>query len=179
MLTLSQQLLIEKFAQKVIDNLKTQLLTKPIPRKSVKYENGVRTESTFQAPVSASGKLARSLRYELTETELIIYSEDYIYFSVYGRKPSVNGTKPGKLIDSIKEWIKDKGITSDISENQLAYLITRKIHREGNSIYLFSGKKNTGLLENVITTEMLKEFNDKFTKQIEADIAEDFKKNIG
>jgi hypothetical protein len=179
MLTLSQQILIEQFAQKVITDLKIILKTKPIPRKSVKYENGVRKESTFQAPVSASGKLANSLRYEITDTQLVIYSEDYIYFSVYGRKPSVNGTKPGKLIDSIKQWIKDKPIISDISENQLAYLITRKIHREGSSIYLFSGKKNTGLLDNVITTEMIKEFNDKFTKQIEADIAAEFKKDTG
>jgi hypothetical protein len=179
MLTLSQQVLIEQFAQKVITDLKIILKTKPIPRKSVKYENGVKKESTFQAPVSASGKLANSLRYEITDTQLVIYSEDYIYFSVYGRKPSVNGTKPGKLIDSIKQWIKDKPITSDISENQLAYLITRKIHREGSSIYLFSGKKNTGLLDNVITNEMIKDFNDKFTKQIEADIAAEFKKDLG
>lgn len=179
MLTLSQQILLEQFAQKVIDDLRIVLKTKPVQRKSVRYEQGKRIEKTFSAPVSASGRLANSLRYEITDTQLVIYSEDYIYFSVYGRKPSVNGTKPGKLIDSIKQWIKDKPITSDISENQLAYLISRKIHREGSSIYLFSNKKNTGLLDNVITNEMIKDFNNKFTKQIEADIAAEFKKDLG
>lgn len=178
MLTLSQQILIEQFAQKVIEDLKIVLKTKPIPRKSVRYEYGKRIEKSFSAPVSASGRLANSLRYEITDSQLIIYAEDYIYFSIYGRAPTTKAGS-GTVKDKIKQWIKDKGIQSDISENQLAYLISRKIHREGNSIYLFSGKKNTGLLDNVITTEMVKEFNDKFTKQIEADISEEFKKDIG
>ena len=178
MLTLSQQVLIEQFAQKVITDLRIVLKTKPIPRKSVRYEQGKRIEKTFSAPVSASGKLANSLRYEITDTQLIIWGEDYIYFSIYGRSPTTKAGS-GTVKDKIKQWIKDKGITSDISENQLAYLISRKIHREGNSIYLFSGKKNTGLLDNVITNEMIKDFNDKFTKQIEADIAAEFKKDLG
>lgn len=178
MLTLSQQILIEQFAQKVIEDLKIVLKTKPIPRKSVRYEQGKRIEKSFSAPVSASGRLANSLRFEITENQLIIWGEDYIYFSIYGRSPTTKAGS-GTVKDKIKQWIKDKGIQSDISENQLAYLISRKIHREGNSIYLFSGKKNTGLLDNVITNEMVKEFNDKFTKQIESDIAEEFKKDIG
>jgi len=178
MLTLSQQILLEQFAQKVITDLRIVLKTKPIPRKSVKYEQGKRIEKTFSAPVSASGRLANSLRYEITDTQLIIWGEDYIYFSIYGRAPTTKAGS-GTVKDKIKQWIKDKGITSDISENQLAYLISRKIHREGNSIYLFSGKKNTGLLDNVITNEMIKDFNDKFTKQIEADIAAEFKKDLG
>ena len=178
MLNLSQQILIEQFAQKVIADLKIVLKTKPIPRKSVRYEDGKRIEKSFSAPVSASGRLANSLRYEITDSQLIIWGEDYIYFSIYGRSPTKNAGS-GTVKDKIKQWIKDKGITSDISDNQLAYLISRKIHREGNSIYLFSGKKNTGLLDNVITQQMVKEFNDKFTKQIEADIAEEFKKDLG
>lgn len=179
MLTLSQQLIIEQFAAKVVAEIKNVLKTKPLTRKSVRYEGGVRTESTFQSPVYASGKLANSVRFELTETELIIYAEDYIYFSIYGRKPSVNGTKPGKLIDKIKDWINDKGIQSTIDKDTLAFLITRKIHREGNSLYLFSGKKNSGLLENIITSQMINEYNSKFTKQLELDIKSEFLKDIG
>lgn len=178
MLTLSQQVLIEQFAKKVIEDLRIVLKTKLIPRKSVRYENGKRIEKSFSAPVSASGKLANTLRYEITDSQLIIWGEDYIYFSIYGRAPTTKSGS-GAVKDKIKQWIKDKGITSDISDNQLAYLISRKIHREGNSIYLFSGKKNTGLLDNVITSEMVKDFNDKFTKQIEADIAAEFKKDLG
>jgi hypothetical protein len=177
MLTLSQQLIIEQFAAKVVAEIKNVLKTKPLTRKSVRYEGGVRTESTFQSPVSASGKLANSVRFELTDTELIIYAEDYIYFSIYGRRPTkTDGTG---FVDKIKQWIKDKGIQSTIDNDTLAFLISRKIYREGNSLYLFSGKKNTGLLDNVITNEMIKDFNDKFTKQIEADIAAEFKKDLG
>lgn len=178
MLTLSQQILLEQFAKKVIDDLRIVLKTKHIPRKSVRYEDGKRIEKSFSAPVSASGKLADSLSYEITDTQLIIKGSDYIYFSIYGRAPTTKSGS-GAVKDKIKQWIKDKGIQSDISDNQLAYLISRKIHREGNSIYLFSGKKNTGLLDNVITSEMVKDFNDKFTKQIEADIAAEFKKDLG
>lgn len=177
MLTLSQQLIIEQFAAKVVAEIKHVLKTKPLTRKSVRYEGGVRTESTFQSPVSASGKLANSVRFELTETELIIYAEDYIYFSIYGRKPT--RTDGDGFVDKIKEWIKDKGIVSTIDNDTLAFLISRKIYREGNSLYLFSGKKNSGLLENIITSQTIKEYNDKFTKQLELDIQSQFTKDFG
>lgn len=178
MLTLSQQILIEKFAEEIIDNLRKELNTKQIPRKSVRYEKGVRTETTFSASVSASGNLAKTLRYDFENNELVIYGQDYIYYLVYGRKPTINKGS-GIVKQEIKQWIRDKGIVSTIKENQLAYLISRKIHREGNSIYLFSGKKNTGLLDNVLTKQMIDTFNDKFTKQLEADLAEEFKKDLG
>jgi hypothetical protein len=178
MLTLSQQLIIEQFAAKVVAEIKHVLKTKPLTRKSVRYENGTRKESTFNSPVSASGKLANSVRFELTENELIIYAEDYIYFSIYGRKPTTNSGS-GTLKDKIKKWISDKGIQSDIDKDTLAFLITRKIHREGNSLYLFSGNKNSGLLENIITSQMINEYNSKFTKQLELDIKSEFLKDIG
>ena len=75
MLTLSQQVLIEQFAKKVIEDLRIVLKTKPIPRKSVRYEQGKRIEKSFSAPVSASGKLANTLRYEITDTQLIIWGK--------------------------------------------------------------------------------------------------------
>ncbi|MEY2868149.1 MAG: hypothetical protein RIR01_567 [Bacteroidota bacterium] len=178
MLTLSQQIIIEQFAAKVVAEIKQVLKTKPLTRKSVRYENGTRKESTFQSPVSASGKLANSVRFELTDTELIIYSDDYIYFSIYGRKPTTN-LGSGTLKDKIKKWISDKGIQSDIDKDTLAFLISRKIHREGNSLYLFSGKKNSGLLENIITSQMINEYNSKFTKQLELDIKSEFLKDFG
>lgn len=178
MLTLSQQIIIEQFAQQIVNKIKHILKTKKLPRKSVRHEGGKRIEKTFTAPVSASGRLANSVRYELTEKSLTIYSDDYIYFSVYGRKPTTSGGS-GTVKEKIKQWIKDKGIQSDVDEKTLAYLISRKIHREGNSLYLFSGKKNSGLLENIITTEDIKAFNSKFTKQLELDIKSEFTKDIG
>lgn len=57
----------------------------------------------------------------------------YWYYLVHGRKP-------GKMppIDSIQEWVEKKGIVPDgnISLRSLAFLIARKIGREGTDIYL-------------------------------------------
>lgn len=53
-----------------------------------------------------------------------------------GRGATKNTTAGNPTVfEAIKKWIKDKGIVAregeNISENSLAYLITRKIHREG------------------------------------------------
>lgn len=173
MLTLYTNVVLEQFAKQVIEQTKQVFKTKNISRKSVRFEGGKKIESTFSSPVSASGSLANSLRYEITDTQLIIYANDYAYFLIYGRKPTQqNGS--GKVKQDIKSWIRAKGIKSDIDENQLAYLISRKIHRFGNSIYLFSGNNNSGLLNNIITEALKKEFNDKFVNQLGEDLQTEF-----
>ena len=57
---------------------------------------------------------------------------DYYYFLVHGRKP---GKQPPP--ETIMNWIDKKGIKSDgISLDSLAFLIGRKIGRQGTDIYL-------------------------------------------
>lgn len=178
MLTLSQQVIFEDLAKKLVLEIKHVLKTKNIPRKSVRYEKGERITRNFASPVSATGRLAESVKFEITEDAILIKADAYIYTLIYGRKPtSTSGTWGAKAQDDIKKWIRAKGIQSDISENQLAFLITRKITREGNSIYLFSGSNNSGLLNNVLTDALKNEFSGKFTKDLKEGIIQEFNGN--
>lgn len=75
---------------------------------------------------AASGNLGANLKVELTESGASLTAPDYLN----GRKP---GTPPPT--EAIEQWIKDKGIAArlekDISISSLAFLIARKIGREG------------------------------------------------
>lgn len=86
----------------------------------------------------------------------------HIFALEFDRKPTVN-TEPGNptLKQLIRQWIDDKGIEpkDDISKDSLAYLISRKIHREGY-------KGTLGLLSNII--------NEPFIEEIEEKIAEEY-----
>lgn len=106
--------------------------------------------------INASGTLYRNTksRVELNGTQLIVYLnlEDYYKFVEDGRGP-------GKFppIDAIEKWIKIKPIIPEPingrvpDTRQLAFLIARKISREG-----FEGRKpisniiNSPELQNVI-----------------------------
>ena len=176
MLTLSQQVIFEDLAKKIVQEVRHILKTKPIQRKSVRTKEGKVTTSTFSAPVSASGKLASSVRFEVTDTHINIYGESYIYTLIYGRKPTKNSGS-GEVSKGIRKWISSKNISSDISENQLVYLISRKIHKYGNSIYLFSGSNNSGLLDNVLNDALKREFKDKFTREIKDEVVNTFNGN--
>jgi hypothetical protein len=81
--------------------------------------------------IRASGRSAASLK-EVTEpTGGKLFGKGYFHFQKVGRRP-------GKFppIDAILQWIKDKGIQSDIPEKSLAYLIGRKIAKSGTDIFL-------------------------------------------
>lgn len=64
------------------------------------------------------------------------------------------GRKPGKFppIDSIEQWISDKGITADIPVRSLAFLIARKIANEGTRYFRDGG---TDLINSVVTPERI------------------------
>lgn len=81
--------------------------------------------------LKASGAFEEGLSTETDENSTKIWSAQHTGAMVLGRKPSENGSKPGKLLDIIKQWIINKGITSELKPESLAFLITRKIHREG------------------------------------------------
>lgn len=97
--------------------------------------------ATRFGPVNASGKLAASLRCEVTATptgyRLTLYAAAYALALEYGRKP---GKFPN--LTAIREWIQAKGIVPHpdakgraVSVNSLAYLIGRKIATQGSTIY--------------------------------------------
>lgn len=107
--------------------------------------------------ISASGTLLRSLRSEFEESPgrkvMRVLGAGHIFFveDGIGRGPTRSGSGNGSLQDEIRKWIDDKGITPNgISKDSLAYLIARKIHREGTDIYL---QKREGLNTREIVNE--------------------------
>ncbi|SOC79832.1 hypothetical protein SAMN06296241_1369 [Salinimicrobium sediminis] len=76
----------------------------------------------------------------------------------------VNGRRPGKFppVKMIEQWIYDKGITPDgIKISSLAFLIARKIAREGTNYFKQGG---TDLVDAVITPRRIQEIIDKVTE---------------
>lgn len=76
------------------------------------------------------------------------------------------GRKPGKVPQGfsliILEWMNQKSLHSAESEakrKSIAYLIARKISREGTTLHRQGGK--SGVFTNVITEERLRQFSDK------------------
>ena len=118
----------------------------------------------------ASGKTAESLEVESgAEFGRLIGDETWGALQ-FGRSPSSGGGN-GDLIDAIKQWIKDKGIVSDIKNDNdnstLAFLITRKIHREGwkrdsarNPI------KGINVVTNVVTPKRMQSIIDRIGAEL-------------
>lgn len=174
MLTVSQEIVVSQLAQELIEKVASAIRSKPIQRTSVRYEKGERITTNFAEPANTTGNLIRSLQFRITETHLIIEGADYVYYLIHGRKPTKSGGS-GSVKEEIQKWVRAKGIVSqDISEQQLVYLITRKIHREGSSIYIrWKGQENS-LFSNIVTTELLEEFNRKFTAQLVEELRAEF-----
>lgn len=73
------------------------------------------------------------------------------------------GRAPGKFppLEDIEAWVESKGlaaIDNEISTSSLAYLIARKIAREGTEYYKQGG---TDLIESVVTPERIQSIIDK------------------
>ena len=108
------------------------------------YKEDLKTNNSY-----ATGNLFNSVQYkiEITSTNIILSFDnlpDYYYYVEYGRKPTkriVSSSGDKRLQTIIRKWIDDKGIVPyeingvTPTKDQLAYLITRKIHKEG-----FEGK---------------------------------------
>ena len=128
----------------------------------------------------ASGKTADSLEVTSTESRGQLTGSSVWGALEFGRSPSKGGGKPGKLIDQIKQWIIDKGIVSDIKNDNdnssLAFLITRKIHRDG-----WKREKHGGVevVSNVITEQRIQSIIDmvgnELTITLVSKIENDFK----
>lgn len=99
------------------------------------YRNKLSTEG-----INASGKLSNSVKFELklgdTTLEVGLWLEDYYKWIEQGR-PRTTHSGNGELRRAILNWIKVKPVVPRPyngklpAEEQLAYLISRKIHREG------------------------------------------------
>lgn len=110
-----------------MESIKTILDNWAIDREKVLIDN------YHKKGLKASGNFERTLHHTTTEKELNIIGQLYTGAMVLGRKPTRKGTEPGELKAIIRKWIDDKGISpkDGISKDSLAFLITRKIHRDG------------------------------------------------
>lgn len=111
----------------------------------------------------ASGKTADSLEVETSLNGAKLTGSSVFEQLEYGRGATKSGGGGGeKLIDQIKQWISDKGIVSNIKNDNdnstLAFLITRKIHREGWDRAKYGG---VGLISKVITTNRIQSIINK------------------
>jgi hypothetical protein len=116
-------------------------------------KNALRTKNlTGYGPSVASGETINSIRGDVSNMTLTIYGKKSIGALIYGRKPTETTTASSPtLLEVIKKWIDVKGITPDgISRDSLAFLITRKIHREGTTIYRKYNGNPSPLLDGVI-----------------------------
>lgn len=100
------------------------------------------TIKTLQEDATSKGQKIPALRGEATETTGKVISSDYFKYLVTGRPPGKQ-PPPEKMLDFVQknqQILQDARKTfKNISENSLAFLIGRKIGRDGSDIY--QGKK--------------------------------------
>jgi hypothetical protein len=99
--------------------------------------------------INASGKLDDSIEDVMVTSDGFVSGSvralSYWYYTNYGRGPTVRGSSgKGVVKAAIRQWIDDKGITprdgangQKVTKDELAFLIARKIHREGYEAKLY------------------------------------------
>lgn len=111
---------IERVLQKYSDAIIASLESKGIKRTS-----------------NLSQSLEVSKDVQPLKTIFEVLANEYWYYIDQGRGKTENGEPPGEVKEAIKRWIRREGIKAEErngrtpTEDQLAFLITRKIHREG------------------------------------------------
>jgi hypothetical protein len=136
-------------------------------------------ESMDSSGVTASGKFNRSLKAEIKPDQLVVTGLRYAGAIELGRKPTSGGGN-GELRQAIRSWIDDKGITptGKISKDSLAYIITRKIHREGTKLYrgtdYYGRSKPSRVISGVIEDGRI----EKLAKSVVLDVISQFRSEL-
>lgn len=133
------------------------------------YKERLETEG-----INASGKLSNSVKAQVSVNgsvyEIVLQLEDYWKYIEKGR-PSTQNNGNGELRRAILEWIRVKPIIPQPyngklpTEEQLAYLISRKIHRYG-----YEGKQPL--------YHTLEDMKDRIYEEIEQALAKDISIDI-
>lgn len=131
----------------------------------------------------ASGNLINNITPKIEvgddQISVILELEDYWEEVELGRKPTKNNGS-GELRQKIEEWISLKGIQPYPTSNgklptipQLAFLISRKIHKEG---YVGGDKQNgDGYLAEALK-EIIPQYEVRFTEALTKDAEDEVKK---
>lgn len=147
------------------------------------------SRSVDRSGISASGNLARSFRYEIDPTRLRLFAASYVYTAEVGRKKTTNGGN-GVLKDVIRRWIDQKGIIPKpdakgraVSKDSLAFMIARKIHREGtllnNGTDFYGRSKPTGIIQGVINDGRIDSLKRELITSFVFQIKQGFKDELG
>jgi len=134
MLILSSFILLEPFAQKLIEGIKQNIRNKQV--------------TPFGA-MHTTGQAENSLFYRIDANRLIIGST-WAYITVLE-----DGRKPGKFAppEVIDKWIEDKPIIGDISKKSLSFLINRSLKEKGSLLWRQGG--NSGILSDYINQDYI------------------------
>lgn len=108
----------------------------------------------------ASGETINSLEViPIDENTVALWGAKHLMALEDGRKPTRSGAESGSptLFERIKQWIDDKGL--DLNP----YAVTKKIHKEGTSLYRQGGK--SGVISTVITEQRINNFLEIFSRE--------------
>lgn len=120
------------------------MLTMNDPRAEIKGILGEELESLRQriienhirAGQKASGKTISSLRVDVNDNKGTLFGRQVFGVLETGRKP---GKVPKGFYQIIQQWVKDKGIQVE-NPKSFAYLVARKIAREGTELHRQGGR---------------------------------------
>lgn len=114
---------------------------------------------------NASGRTSASIEVSVDGNRGSLTGRQAFYVLEHGRG---GGNVPRNFRQIIYQWMQDKGVHApDISDNSLAYLIARKIAREGTLLHREGGRSDiySNVLPDIIT-------------KIESEITNDYSINI-
>lgn len=128
--------------------------------------------------MNASGISKGLIEAKVTGSRGVLLAPNWILQLEQGRGPTKGGKGSPTLREIIRKWIDDKGIVAQgISRDSLAFLISRKIHREGT--ILFQRGDRTGIISTVITQQridaFLSTFGDDRLKELGTEVNKLFK----
>jgi hypothetical protein len=128
-------------------------------------------QSIDASGIRASGNLQKSLRWDLTDKEFILWGAPYAFTAEFGRGPSQ--TSGGDLRAEIRKWIDLKGIIPDgITKDSLAFVITRSIHNKGTRLFdgsrpdYYGRTKPSEVLNGVINDGRINKLQEDLTTSI-------------
>lgn len=153
--------LLLDLGQWYVDQVRDAIRNKPIKRKSLHNPDG------FEAVVNASGRLAESIREELTDDQLEVYALGYIEKLVFGQPP-------GERVElsEIESWLAAKGL--DYNPNT----VQRNIRDVGTSIWNQYNGENSGLLSDIPIEDKIQELKKNLllfkVDQLSNELAEQF-----
>ena len=136
-------------------------------------------KDAIDARHSVTGKTANSIENIVTENSLVIVGNKSVGALVHGRSPTKTSTAGNPtLYEIILEWVKNKGLQADgnMSQEGLAFVITRSIHRNGTLLYQDGGRGN--VLENIINDAKVNRLIDLIAVRAESIASELITKKI-